>query len=109
MKYIYLHDGKSVHEIQPENNPDFPGVPINERFSSEYLSRCIAVNDDIEVQPGWTYDKDTSAFYEPDFFSNILQVGTGPSKLTGEPSVTDYIMSMLVNQEYRIALLELGV
>lgn len=108
MKYIYLHDGKSAHEIQPEYNPDFPNVHINKRFSREYLSRCIAVNDDTEVQPGWAYDKDTGTFNEPAFL-NTLEAEIETLALPGEPSFTDCIIAMLVDQEYRIALLELGV
>lgn len=108
MKYIYLHDGKSAHEIQPDNNPDFPDVPINERFSREYLSRCIVVDDDAEVQLGWIYEKETGTFNEPDI-SNTIEVNIEPSALKSKPSLTDCIMTMLVDQEYRIALLELGV
>lgn len=62
MNYIYLVDN-IVHEIIPEEHPDFPGVPITERYSEDFLSKCIAVEEDVEVKQGWQYVE--GSFIEP--------------------------------------------
>lgn len=45
MKYVLILNGK-VHEIIEEYNSVFPGVPIQERYSADFLLNCVAVNDD---------------------------------------------------------------
>ena len=42
MYHIYL-DGHIVREIIPDENPVFPGVPIEERYAPDFLARCVAV------------------------------------------------------------------
>lgn len=62
MKYIYLIDNK-VHEIIPEFNPVFPDVPITERYTAEFLSHCVAVEDYVTVEQNWIYED--GLFTEP--------------------------------------------
>lgn len=52
MKYVYATDG-IVREIIPEINPAFPGIPIEERYTADFLDRCIVVSDDTEVEQNW--------------------------------------------------------
>ena len=49
MKYVYLQDSV-VHEIIPEYAPEFPNIPITARYTAEFLSHCVAVEDDMEVE-----------------------------------------------------------
>ena len=52
MKYVYATDG-IVREIISEINPTFPDIPIEERYTADFLDRCIVVNDDTEVDQNW--------------------------------------------------------
>ena len=54
MKYIYLVDN-IVHEIIPEENPSFPGIPITDRYTADFLNQCVVVEDDIEVEQNDLY------------------------------------------------------
>ncbi len=54
MKYILLNESV-VTQIIPEEDPFFPGVPIEERYSSEFLSMCVPIKD-VEVYPNWIYE-----------------------------------------------------
>lgn len=65
MKYIYIPDGETAYEVQPEKDPLFPGVSIKKRFSTEYLNLCVKVTDDIEVEAGWILNKENTTFAEP--------------------------------------------
>ena len=61
MKYVYVKE-KVVHEIIPETSDVFPGVPIERRYSPEFLSHCIQVNDDTPVKTGQIYEE--GAFHD---------------------------------------------
>lgn len=54
MKYIYLSDN-TAHEIIPENDPVFPGIPITARYSADFLAHCVAADDAAAVEQGWQY------------------------------------------------------
>lgn len=62
MNYIYLVNN-IVHEIIPEEHPDFPEIPITERYSEDFLSKCIIVEENVEVKQGWQYVE--GSFVEP--------------------------------------------
>lgn len=62
--YILLDDNSCVSEIIQDYDPTFPGVPISERYSSEFISMLLHVSDEIEVFTGWIYDKETGTFHE---------------------------------------------
>lgn len=62
MNYIYLVNN-IVHEIIPEEHPDFPGIPITERYAADFLNKCIVVEEDVEVKQGWQYVE--GSFIEP--------------------------------------------
>ena len=63
MKYILLIDKNVVAEIIPEFNPDLPGFTVSERYSPEFVSKLIAVDDDAPVEQNWVYED--GAFVEP--------------------------------------------
>jgi len=58
MKYVLLNQN-TVCEVIPEENPIFPGIPIEDRYSAEFLSQCISVEDDVEVYQNWIYQDGT--------------------------------------------------
>lgn len=53
--YILLTDKNTAAEIIPDENPVFPGVPIEERYSPDFVAKLLHVDDATEVQQGWSY------------------------------------------------------
>lgn len=53
--YILLTDKNIVAEIIPDENPIFPGVPIEDRYTAEFISKLIHVSDDTAVEQNWEY------------------------------------------------------
>ena len=53
MYYIYLKDNVAYEAI-PEINPTFPDIPIEERYTAEFLSHCV--QSDQDVAQGWIYE-----------------------------------------------------
>lgn len=64
MKYVYIVDGKA-YEIIPAINPAFPEIPIEERYSPDFLSNCVVVDEAVEVECNWLYDAETKTFSAP--------------------------------------------
>lgn len=62
--YILLTNN-IVTEIIPNENPVFPGIPIDKRYSAEFLAECIALDDATGIRTGMLYDADTQTFSEP--------------------------------------------
>lgn len=69
---VYVQDGV-VHEILETNNPLFEGVPIEDRYSTEYLSHCVQVSDEQldGIVVGMLYDADAQIFSYPTFPQSI--------------------------------------
>lgn len=66
MKYIEISDDTThVKNILPEFDSTFPNIPITERFSKDFLESCINVPDNIEVETGYIYNKETNTFSKP--------------------------------------------
>lgn len=62
--YVFLRDSK-VYELIPDINPELPGVPIQERYPSNFVDMLIHVPDDTELEQGWVYDADIGKFSAP--------------------------------------------
>ena len=41
MKYIRLDGKNRVMEIIPDENPIFPGIPIEQRYTAEYIATLV--------------------------------------------------------------------
>lgn len=63
--YILLTDDNTVAEIIPDENPVFPGVPIEERYAPDFVAQLIRVSDETEVGQNWLYDEETQTFSAP--------------------------------------------
>ena len=64
MKYLYLENG-IVHEIIPSIDPMFPDVPINQRYSVAFLSKCVSIDESVIVNVGDLYDSTTGIISSP--------------------------------------------
>lgn len=62
--YIYLRDN-IVWEFVPEENPDLPGVPLEERYPADYIAALIYVENTDGIEYGYIYDPETSTFSPP--------------------------------------------
>ena len=63
--YILLTDNNTVAEIIPDENPIFPGVPIEDRYAPDFVEKLLHVSDETEVEQNWVYDPETQTFAEP--------------------------------------------
>ena len=66
MQYIYVNDDFSVGAIICGEDPAFPGVPVEERFSADFLAKCVQVGDDTVIENGAKYDPESGTFYVPE-------------------------------------------
>ena len=62
--YIYLRDN-IVWEFVPEENPDLPGVPLEERYPADYIAALVYVETTEGIEYGYIYDPETSTFSPP--------------------------------------------
>lgn len=53
--YAQIREGMVV-ELIPEFSPDFPGVPIEDRYSPSFLALCEKVPDEVQVY--WVKQED---------------------------------------------------
>lgn len=105
MKYILLIDSRVV-EVIPEVDPNFLDIPITERYARTVLSQCIIVPDDTETPIGYVYDSEAGTFSAPP-----LEPEIPPDQpiIPGVPIPQQDTDALLVDHEYRLTLLELGV
>lgn len=62
--FSHIDNRNVVDAIIPEFDSSFPNVPFNKRYSSDFVERCILVDNTIKV--GSTYDKESGTFKNPD-------------------------------------------
>ena len=68
MKYVYVSEDFSIGSIIPDEDPIFPGIPVEQRYSAEFLEHCIAVEDSVveAIEAGSKYDPESGTFYVPE-------------------------------------------
>ena len=64
MKYIKLSSENVVIEILPEFDSTFPNIPITKRYTQDFLSELIKVDENTNVENGWVYDATANTFSE---------------------------------------------
>ena len=68
--YLYINpETQILMEILPEEDEQFPGIPITERYSQEYLNQCIIRTptqiDEQGIVVGMQYDKEKDSWSVP--------------------------------------------
>ena len=68
--YLYINpETQILMEILPEEDEQFPGIPITERYSQEYLNQCIIRTptqiDEQGIVIGMLYDMETDSWSVP--------------------------------------------
>lgn len=66
MKYILLDEDNTVAEIIPEFDPVFPDVSIEQRYSADFISKLVSVQDDVTVEQNDLYNPETGEFSKPE-------------------------------------------
>lgn len=62
--YILLNNN-TVAEIIPDENPIFPGIPIEQRYAPDFVAKLLHVADDTDVKQNQVYDPETGTFSDP--------------------------------------------
>lgn len=63
--YIYLTDKNTVAELIPDEDPVFPGIPVEKRYAPDFVAKLRHIPDETEVRQNWLYDPETEAFSPP--------------------------------------------
>ena len=63
--YVLLDSLNVVSELIPDIAPEFPSVPIEQRYTPEFVARLIHVDDSVEVHQNWMHNPEDGTFYEP--------------------------------------------
>lgn len=80
MRYIYINNDRLVQEIIPAFDECFPGIPIAERYAKDFLSHCLEVTDDLEVEAGMEYLPLENRFVYPIHFTGSVQASIQPGE-----------------------------
>lgn len=106
MTYYLLMNNNVLSEMIPELTDTFPGIPAVERYTLELLAQCVK-RDSLEgVELGMTYDPEHDIFFWPDPAPDLPDYPGGPAP---QPTPQEDADAMMVDHEYRLTLLELGV
>lgn len=65
MQYILINSDNTVGEVIPEKDPLLIGFSIEQRYTREFLDKCIEVEDDVDVRQNDTYNPSTGEFTHP--------------------------------------------
>ncbi len=76
--YILLSDANYVAEIIPDEDPIFPGIPIEQRYAPDFVAKLLRVADDTEVQQNQVYDPETGTFSDLPAPEPIPEPDPGP-------------------------------
>lgn len=63
--YILLSESNYVAEIIPDEDPIFPGIPIEQRYAPDFVAKLLCVADDTAVKQNQVYDPETGTFSDP--------------------------------------------
>ena len=81
------------NNIVVEIIPDY-ALPVEKWYGEEFAKECIEVPD--TVTQGMIYNQETKTFSEPEVFVPV-------------PTFEQDMMQMIVDQQYEITLLQLGI
>ena len=76
--YAYVINN-TVRELIPDIDKAFPSVPIEQRYPSDVLDKCVHVADDADVRVGMIYNADTGEFSAPE----VVPISPMPEDIEG--------------------------
>lgn len=100
MKYILLNDDNAVAEIIPEENPDLPGFPVEERYAPDFIAQLLSVEDGVEVEQNWIFDPENKTFSHPAIEENVTEEEptSDPEDAADTPATVSILDGMTVAQ-----------
>ena len=93
--YILLSASNTVAEIIPDEDPIFPGIPIEQRYAPDFVAKLLHVADDTAVKQNQVYDPETGTFSDPPV-PEPPEPGPGPGPIS-EP---EYISTADLDAAY---------
>lgn len=93
--YIFLSDANYVAELIPDEDPIFPGIPIEQRYAPDFVAKLLHVADDTAVKQNQVYDPETGTFSDPPAPEPIPE--PEPPKPSSEP---EYISTADLDAAY---------
>lgn len=63
--YLLISEANYVAEIIPDEDPIFPGVPIEHRYTPDFVAKLLHVPDGSDVKQNQVYDPETGTFSDP--------------------------------------------
>lgn len=91
--YILL-DKNEVKEIIPDADPVFPGIPIEERYTADFVAGLLHISDGIEVNQNWIYDPETQTFSAPPEPEPLPEPEPEPEPEPGQPTLTERVAAI---------------
>ena len=102
MKKYCLVVNNVVIEMIPEFDVIFPDIPIEERYSREFLDDCIEVNEGVEVEVGDVYSDGSFTKQPPVEISPIEPEPTPGQPKDPELRIEELEQQLLEVQQYII-------
>lgn len=71
MNYARVENGKVV-EIIPAIDPNFPEIPVQDRFHKSIIDQLVEIPEDLAVEQHWNYTKN-NGFIPPIVETEIIE------------------------------------
>lgn len=55
-KYAVVDSENRITEMLFEEDPTFPGIPLKERYSEEFLKNTVEISNNKPCKMGWVYE-----------------------------------------------------
>lgn len=108
--YIYLTSQNTVAELIPDENPVFPGIPIEERYAPDFVAKLLHVPDETKADQNWLYDPESGAFSPPPEPSEVPDSGTEPeTPLSPGPTLPERVEALETETAALAAAIERGL
>lgn len=91
--YIYLTDN-IVTEFVPEEDENFPGIPVEERYSQEFVSHLMQMESVEGIRTGYIYDPETQTFSAPPEPELLPEPEPEPEPEPGQPTLTERVAAI---------------
>ena len=92
---ILRSESNYVAELIPDEDPIFPGIPIEQRYTPDFVAKLLHVADDTDVKQNQVYDPETGTFSDPPVPEPVPE--PEPSEPTHEP---EYISTADLDAAY---------
>ena len=76
--YILLDQDLRVKEFIPEIDETFPDIPLDQRYSPEFISQLIYIEDTAGIDYGYKFNEETKVwkYAEPSTYSSARNTET---------------------------------